>query len=119
MPTKKTSEGKTEESEHPSSNLYETSHRILLAAIGAAAVAQEEIDGFIGRMAERGEIAEKDAQKLMKEMWERREKIMNEKRAGFHHRHSPVATRSDIDALTEKVAELNRKLEELKKDMGK
>ena len=119
MPTKNTTEGHSEESENTGRSLYEASRRILLAAIGAAAVAQEEIDGYINRMAERGEIAEKDAHKLMKEMWERREKIMSERRAGMHHHHSPAATHSDIEALTEKVAELNRKLEDLKKEMGK
>ena len=119
MPAKKSVEEKNEESDHSGANLYDASRRILLAAIGAAAVAQEEIDGFISRMADRGEIAEKDAHKLMKEMWERREKIINEKRSGLHHHHSPIATRSDIETLSEKVAELTRKLEEMKKEMGK
>jgi polyhydroxyalkanoate synthesis regulator phasin len=118
MPTKKTSEEQPEETRHPGDHFYESSRRILLAAIGAAAVAQEEIDGFINRMSERGEIAENDARKLMKEMWERREKIIDEKRAGMH-RHHASATHADIEALTQKVAELNRKLEEMKKEMGK
>ena len=96
-------------------SVYDLSRKVLLAAVGAAAIAQDEIDGFVNRLAERGELAEKDARGLMKEILERREKVMAERRAGFSRHHPAAATRADVDALTAKIAELSKQIEELKK----
>ncbi len=46
--------------------------KVLLATMGAAAIAQEEIEALINRLVERGEIAEKDGKKLMHEMMDKR-----------------------------------------------
>ncbi len=101
---------KTNERENRS-QLYEITRKIMLAAIGAAAIATEELDGFLTRMAERGELAEKDAQKLAAEMKEKRASIIEERRANVTQRH---ATRADIETLSARVAELTRQVEELK-----
>ncbi|MEW6504421.1 MAG: phasin family protein, partial [Chloroflexota bacterium] len=43
----------------------ELSRKILLAGIGAAALAQEEIERFVNRLVEKGELAEKDARRMI------------------------------------------------------
>jgi polyhydroxyalkanoate synthesis regulator phasin len=110
-------EEKVNENKGDSTNdsVYDLSRKVLLAAIGAAAIAQEEIDGFVTRLAERGELAEKDARGLMKEIIERRDKVIRERRSEFKHHHPTTATKADVDALTAKIAELSKQIEELKK----
>lgn len=111
---------KTEEpiSEEVSSRspLFYLSRKILLAGIGAAALAQEEIDHFVNRLVDRGELAEKDARRLVKEVLDRREKMERERRASAPSARPPAATQADIEALSAKIAELNQKIEELKKE---
>src|SRR5512133_2421562 len=92
--------------------LYETTRTILLAGIGAVSLAQDEVNIFLDRLVERGEMAEADARKLVREVSERREKLEQERRkatrAETSHRAVPAATRADIEALTARVAELSR-----------
>jgi poly(hydroxyalkanoate) granule-associated protein len=57
---------------------FEISRRILLASVGAVAVAQDELEEFVDKLIERGEIAEKDGRKLMFEMKEKRKKRSQE-----------------------------------------
>lgn len=105
----------TQSGERISDSVYDLSRKVLLAAVGAAAIAQDELDGFVTRLAERGEIAEKDARSLMKEVIERRDKVLRERRSEFERRHPTGATKADVDALTAKIAELSKQIEELKK----
>ena len=49
------------EEHEPRGTLYEAARRVLLAGMGAVALAQEEAEDFVNRLVERGEIAEKDA----------------------------------------------------------
>lgn len=107
----------TAEEREKRSPFYDTAHKIMLAAIGAASIAQEELDNFVSHLADRGQIAERDARKLAQEMRERRDKIIEERRAewGGAHRH---ASKADVDALNARVAELTRELEELKRSQG-
>ncbi len=100
------------------SRFYEISRKVLLAAIGAAAIAQDELEGFINRLMERGEIAEKDARSLVKEIIERREKLDRERKAGKEREQQATATKADIEALSARVAELTRMVEELRKQQG-
>lgn len=103
-------ETKAEEQEKRST-LYEITRKIMLAAIGAAAIASDELDGFLTRLSERGELEEKDVQKLHAEMKEKRARIIEEHRA---RAAKPAATKEEIQTLTERVADLTRQLEELK-----
>jgi polyhydroxyalkanoate synthesis regulator phasin len=93
--------------------LYELARKMMLASIGATVVAQEEIENFIDRLAERGELAEKDARQLMHEMRDRREKIMKEREAKARPQTAGV-TKADIDALNNRIAELTKLVEQLK-----
>ena len=56
-------ETKTDKVEEEVKPLFEASRRVLLAAIGAAALAQDEIEDFVKKLVDRGEIAEKDGKK--------------------------------------------------------
>jgi polyhydroxyalkanoate synthesis regulator phasin len=93
---------------------YELSRKILLAAIGGAAIASDEISNFVSRLAERGEIAEKDARRLIREVLESRQKLEEEQKVDQEHQKS-AATRAEIDALNARIAELSKRIEELKK----
>ena len=99
-------------------SFFDMSRKILMAGIGAAALAEEEIRGYIDKLADRGEIAENDARKLFNEVMEKREGVLREKIEKVRKK-SPisVATKEDIDALTKKVEELTKKLDELKKEI--
>lgn len=104
----------------------ETVRKVLLAGIGAVALAQDEIEEFVGRLVERGELAEADGRKLVKDVLERRKTLFEEKTQRAERaldrrletvlRRMNLPTREEMAALNEKIAELTRKVEELKKD---
>ena len=102
------------------SPLFETARRVVLAAVGAVALASDEVETFVNKLVERGEIAEKDARKLMKEVTEKTEKQIKpaekemEKRLEEVRNTLNIPTKHDIDALSNKVAELTAKVEALK-----
>jgi polyhydroxyalkanoate synthesis regulator phasin len=118
MSTKKEEEVKEEGEEKKETitgNLYEISRKVLLASVGAAAIAQDEVEKFVEKLADRGEIAEKDARRLVKEVLDRREKMENEKRSERDKKYPPAATKADIEALAARVGELSKKIDEMKK----
>ncbi|MBI5567260.1 MAG: phasin family protein [Chloroflexi bacterium] len=100
--------------------LFDAARRVVLAAIGAVALASDEVENFVNKLVERGEIAEKDARKLMKEVTEKTEKQIKpaekemEKRLEEMRTTLNIPTKHDIDALSNKVAELTAKVESLK-----
>ncbi len=104
------------------SPLLDVSRKVLLAAIGAIALAQDEIEDFVDRLIERGEIAEKDGRKLVREVMDRRQKTSKDTEAEMVKRVESVLdrlnvpTKSDIEALSEKITTLTKKVDELKKD---
>lgn len=99
--------------------LYETTRMILLAGIGAISLAQDEVNNFLDRLVERGEMAEADARKLVKEVTERRESLEQERRMRARESRRPAAaTRSDIESLNARVAELTRQIEEMRQQQG-
>jgi poly(hydroxyalkanoate) granule-associated protein len=97
--------------------------RILMAGIGALALTQEQIEDFVGKLVERGQIAEGDARNLISEVVERRKKSMQDTtrkaEEGFDKQienllaRMNIPTKSEIDALSDKIAELSRKVDEL------
>jgi polyhydroxyalkanoate synthesis regulator phasin len=112
----------TENSEKSKSRgtIYDTTRMILLAAVGAAALAQEEINNFVDRLVERGEMAEGDARKLVREIIDRREKLERERKTQEKKASGETTvTKADIEALTARIADLTRQIEELKKPQGK
>jgi polyhydroxyalkanoate synthesis regulator phasin len=106
--------------EHKYMPFYELSRRMLLASVGVISLAQDELQAFVDTMVERGELVEKDARKMMEEVKEFRTKLEKEreaKRKATAAASAPanVATKSDIEALEARIAELTKKLDELKK----
>ncbi|HZD10270.1 MAG TPA: phasin family protein [Candidatus Binatia bacterium] len=103
----------------------ETARTVLLASIGAVVVAQEEIEEFVNKLVERGELAEKDGRKLVKDLMERRKQKAErtrgemgdelEKRVEEMLHRLNVPTKRDVDALSEKISTLSRKVDELNK----
>ena len=120
--TTETSEPKDFPGKKEERPLYEATRRMLLASVGAVALAQDEIDEFISRLVERGELADKEGFTLMKEIKARRSKHMGKvEDALTTHLEAAMArlnlpTKADLDTLSEKIAALNQKIEELKKD---
>jgi polyhydroxyalkanoate synthesis regulator phasin len=101
--------------------LLDVARKVLLASIGAVALAQEEIEEFVERLVERGEIAEKDGRKLVHEVMDKRKKSAAKaedevsKRVESVMDRMSVPSKADIDALSEKISILTQKVEELKK----
>jgi poly(hydroxyalkanoate) granule-associated protein len=102
-------------------SLFKTARKVLLAGIGVMALAQEEIEDFVNRLIERGEIAEKDGRKLIIEIQEKR-KENSAKAEETINRHIEkvlsrmnIASRSDIETMSQKISDLSKKLDELSK----
>jgi poly(hydroxyalkanoate) granule-associated protein len=94
--------------------------KVLLAGIGAMALTQDEAEKFVDRLVERGEIAEKDGKKLVRDMMERRRKEsrkaedqMDKRIEELLHRMN-VPSKADIEALSAKITALTKKVDELK-----
>ncbi len=106
------------------SPLLETARKVLLAGIGAVALAQEEIEDFVNKLVERGEIAEKDGRKLVREVMDKRKKDAEKAEDELSKRveevldRMNVPTKGDIEALGNKIAALSKKVDELKKNQA-
>lgn len=107
-----------------SNTLLSGLRRVLMAGVGAVALTQEQIEEFVGRLVERGEIADGDARKLVNDVVERRKRTVHDstKRAEeeFDKRiegllaRMNIPSKSEIDALSHKIADLSRKVDELR-----
>ena len=105
--------------------MLEMARKVLLAGIGAVALTQEEVEKFVHKLIERGEIAEKDGRKLINDVMEKRrrkaEEASVEAEETYESRMEEVLARmnipskSDIDALSSKITTLTEKVDELSK----
>jgi poly(hydroxyalkanoate) granule-associated protein len=95
--------------------------KVLLAGIGAVALTQEEVEKFVNKLVERGEIAEQDGKKLVRDVMEKRRKETKkaedhlDKRIEEFLDRMNVPTKADIEALSAKITALTKKVDELKK----
>ena len=98
--------------------------RVLLAGVGAFSLAQDETEKFIAKLVEKGEIAEKDGRSLLTDLSENRKQRTKEsskrvsdelekRMEGLLNRMN-IPTKSDIEQLSNKVAELTKKIDTLK-----
>jgi len=97
--------------------------KVLLASIGAVALTQEEVEKVVNKLIERGEIAEKDGRKLVKDLMERRRKKATEVQAETEDElqkrmedvlaRMNIASKSDIDSINRKLTTLSKKLDDL------
>lgn len=102
------------------SPLLGVARKVLLAGVGAVALAQDEAEEFVNKLIERGQIAEQDGKKLLRDLVERRKKEAAraedelDRRAEELLNRLNVPTKADIEALAARIAELDRKLDELR-----
>jgi poly(hydroxyalkanoate) granule-associated protein len=122
MPTKAKVEKPVSESKDKNQpQMTELLRKVLLATIGAAAIAQEEIEALVNRLVERGEIAEKDGKKLIHEMMDKRksktakvEDDISKNIEGTLNRMN-IPSKADVEVLSQKISDLSTKIDELKK----
>ena len=122
MPTKPKTEDVVEEPKDKNeASLTEMLRRVMLATIGAVAIAQEELEAFVNRLVERGEIAEQDGKKLVTEMKEKRKsktaKVEDEVSKNIEGalKRMNIPSKADVDALSQKISTLSKKIDDLKK----
>ncbi|MEF3274846.1 MAG: phasin family protein [Chloroflexus sp.] len=117
---------------NPSVQIFEVVRKLILAGIGAFALSREEAEAFLNRLVERGELAQKDAQKLFEEAAERFRKAAlpqaDQVQSNFNNLTAQVETgfeqflnrlnipsKRDIDELSAKIAQLAARVEELRR----
>lgn len=94
-----------------------------MAGIGAVVLTQEQIEDFVSKLVERGEIADGDARKLVTDVLDRRKSILQggtkkaeeeyEKRIEGLLSRMNIPTKNEIDSLSDTIANLNDKVDEL------
>ena len=120
----KTEETTQEEPIEEGKSLTEMARKVMLATVGAVALAQEEAEAFIKKLIDRGEIAEQDGRKMMDDLKDKRKKKTKEAEDELDSRVSQilertgVPTKADIEALSEKITALTKKIDELKKNQS-
>ncbi|NUM34308.1 MAG: phasin family protein [Candidatus Brocadiae bacterium] len=97
--------------------------RMMLAAMGAAAMAQEEFEGFVGKLVERGEIAEQEGKKWVKEIVDKRRKITKDAVQTIEENSLDgldkllqklnIPSKKDVDTLAKKIDDLTKRVDEL------
>lgn len=108
--------------------MTELVRRVALAAVGAVAMSKDEIEQFIDRLVERGELAEREGKQMVRELVDRRkrqvetteEKVENgvESRVEQILAKLNIPTKRDIEELSDKIGMLTARIEELKKSRG-
>ena len=101
----------------------EVLRKLLLAGIGAMALTRDEIEGFIKRLVERGELAQKDGEKLLREMTARLRPQARAAQAETHVeskfeqllKRLNIPSKRDIDDLSAKITYLAERVEELRR----
>jgi polyhydroxyalkanoate synthesis regulator phasin len=119
MPETEELERLEQKEEEERNRLFQAVRKVVLASIGAVGLAQDEIEDMVNRLVKRGEIAEKDARKLIREVTEKRshraEKTVDKQVEKLLDRMN-VPSKADIEALSQKIGILTTKVEELKKE---
>ena len=98
------------------SKVQEALHRVVLAALGTVGLVQDEVEHFVNKAVERGQMAEKEARKTVHEVTEKRKGTEKEVDKRFEEMLAKlnIPTKNDITSLNEKIADLTKKVEELK-----
>lgn len=116
------------------SKLFEYSRKLLLATIGAVALAQDEVETLVAKLVDRGEIAERDGKELAKKLSEKGLEMAEKSKSRLTRRKTtaekhdadkpaapasddlPVAT--DFQSLVNKVASLAEKVEAMNRKIN-
>ena len=111
--------------------------KVLQAGVGAFALSVDEVEEFVAKLVERGEIAEQDGRKLISDVlarrrtdaeaatekvqehterqWSRAESILDQQIDNILARLN-VPSKTDIEALSDKVSELAEKVDALRQN---
>jgi poly(hydroxyalkanoate) granule-associated protein len=102
--------------------------KMLLAGVGAIAMSRDETEQFVAKLVERGELAQKDAEKLLRdvqsrlrqsrpEVQEQAEKVTTHAQHGMEEflNRLNIPSKRDIEELSAKIAQLAARVEELRK----
>jgi poly(hydroxyalkanoate) granule-associated protein len=121
MPTAtKVKEPMQEPKESSQTQMAGLMRKMMLATIGAAAIAQEEIEALVNRLIERGEIAEKDGKSMINEMKDKRKNRTMKLEEDISRNITDVLERmnipskADVDSLSIKITALSKKIDDLK-----
>ena len=96
--------------------VQEALHRVMLAAVGTVGLVQDELEHFVNKAVERGQIAEKDARKTVRVVGEKRKDAGKEVDKRFEDMlvKMNIPTKNDLATLNDKIADLTQKVESLK-----
>jgi poly(hydroxyalkanoate) granule-associated protein len=128
---------------NPTVQVFDAMRKLMLAGVGAFALTREEAEALLNRLVERGEIAQKDAQRLMDESMSRFRSATQPQTAqvektfagvtsnvttqvnGFSSQMESnleqflnrlnIPSKRDIDELSAKIAQLAARVEELRR----
>lgn len=113
----------TEEPVESANTFLSGLRRVLMAAIGAVVLTQEQIEDFLSKLVERGEIADGDARNLISDIVDWRKKSVpdglkkveegDESRIERLLSRMNIPTKDEIDSLSEQIENLSRKVDEL------
>ena len=97
--------------------------RVLLAGVGVVILAQEEIEEFVRRLVDRGDIAEDEGRMLVEDVIDQRNRRLHDIREGVEgtvgrsteeiYKRLNIPTRSDLVSLSEQIDILSKKVDEL------
>jgi poly(hydroxyalkanoate) granule-associated protein len=97
--------------------------RVLLAGVGVVILAQEEIEEFVRRLVDRGDIAEDEGRMLVEDVIDQRNRRLQDIREGVEgtvgrsteeiYKRLNIPTRSEIVSLSEQIDILSQKVDEL------
>ena len=99
--------------------------RMMLASAGILSYSFEEMEKFIDKMVERGEVVHKDHEDQFNEMREKRVRFIHDRRGFAHKRREKaldefeVPTKKDIHEIDTRISDLEKKIDELKKSPDK
>jgi poly(hydroxyalkanoate) granule-associated protein len=124
---------------NPTVQMVELMRKLMLAGVGAFALSRDEAETFLNRLVERGEIAQKDATRIMEESMARLRTATQPQQAQVEQTLAGVTTqvsglsnqvesgleqflnrlnipsKRDIDELSAKIAQLAARVEELRR----
>jgi poly(hydroxyalkanoate) granule-associated protein len=102
--------------------------KMMLAGVGAVAMSRDETEQFVNKLVERGELAQKDAEKLLRDVQsrlrhnrpdvqEQAEKVTARAQQGMEDflNRLNIPSKRDIEDLSAKIAQLAARVEELRK----
>jgi poly(hydroxyalkanoate) granule-associated protein len=109
-------------------SFVELLRKMLLAGVGAVAMTRDETEQFVNKLVERGELAQKDAEKLLRDVqgrlrqgrptaMEQAEKFGSRAQQGMEEflNRLNIPSKHDIDELSAKIAQLSARVDELRK----